>query len=607
MKKVYYQNALDETKQQLTNLAKAHKQISWIRLISFLLSAGIIIFAVFERLYWLYGIGAAVLVVFIVFVFRHRSVESAQRLQTARKLVLEKYLARFDDSWRLFGDNGQEFLTDTFPQGLDLDVFGKNSLFQYLSTAHTERGRKKLAMRLSNLSPDKSDIEKHQAAVRELGDDKEFSVHFESLGLGLGLGLGMTASDYKQKPDITESFLSLVESPIKPTSLVLVFYSWGLPALTVSFLLFAFFGFNMDMNIALFGACFVLSLASTYIGLRRNGKILKPVEDMAQQIEGYSNLLKAIEQKTFDNSYLCELQTILSQNGGVTLALRQLNSICESAKGRRNIYGFILFNGLLLWDFHLTDRFLAWRGKYGGQLRLWLDVIGEFEMLSSLAVLCHVKEQYNFPEIVRSKMPKVEFGCIKHPLITESKSVGNDLDLSSGTCIITGSNMSGKTTFLRSVGINILLAYAGAPVSAKSFAVSELAVYTSIRLSDSVTDGISAFYAELLRLRDIVEYHKTGRPMLILIDEIFKGTNSGDRITGARETVKRLSGDMTITLFTTHDFELCDIEHESGIRAINYHFEEQYDADKILFDYKIRSGRCKTTNAQYLLKMTGII
>lgn len=192
-------------------------------------------------------------------------------------------------------------------------------------------------------------------------------------------------------------------------------------------------------------------------------------------------------------------------------------------------------------------------------------------------------------------------------LIEEAKAVPNDALFAAGTCIITGSNMSGKTTYMRTLATSAILAYAGAPVCAEHFALTPMAVYTSIHVSDDLSRGISTFYAEILRIRQMVEASQEERPLLLCIDEIFKGTNSADRITGAAEAIKRLTRPSCITLVTTHDFELCDLQSPNDLPIKNFHFEESYPDDKIHFDFKIRPGRCHTTNARYLLKMAGIL
>ena len=203
--------------------------------------------------------------------------------------------------------------------------------------------------------------------------------------------------------------------------------------------------------------------------------------------------------------------------------------------------------------------------------------------------------------------PELTGKAVTPLLIEEAKAVPNDALFAAGTCIITGSNMSGKTTYMRTLATSAILAYAGAPVCAEHFALTPMAVYTSIHVSDDLSRGISTFYAEILRIRQMVEASQEERPLLLCIDEIFKGTNSADRITGAAEAIKRLTRPSCITLVTTHDFELCDLQSPNDLPIKNFHFEESYPDDKIHFDFKIRPGRCHTTNARYLLKMAGIL
>ena len=191
-------------------------------------------------------------------------------------------------------------------------------------------------------------------------------------------------------------------------------------------------------------------------------------------------------------------------------------------------------------------------------------------------------------------------------LVADAKGVPNDVELHAGTTIITGANMSGKTTWIRTLAAAVMVAYSGAPVCAKSFAVSRLAVLTSIRVNDDISQGVSTFYAELLRIKSMIEYTEKNLPMLACIDEIFKGTNVNDRVIGAKEAIRRLTNDRSITLVTTHDFQLCDMVSENT-HISNAHFEEYYENDEIKFDFKLRKGRTHTTNAKYLLRMAGIL
>lgn len=195
---------------------------------------------------------------------------------------------------------------------------------------------------------------------------------------------------------------------------------------------------------------------------------------------------------------------------------------------------------------------------------------------------------------------------IGHPLIVETKNVRNDIEIKNNICVITGSNMSGKTTLLRTIGINLVLAYCGAPVCASKMECSIMDLFTSMRINDDLNSGISTFYAELLRIKMLIDFSHKQQDMIFLIDELFRGTNSRDRIIGATSVVKNLSKDWIIGLISTHDFELCNLENEIDGKIVNYHFTESYINNKIQFDYTLRSGRCTTTNAKYLMKMVGI-
>ena len=253
------------------------------------------------------------------------------------------------------------------------------------------------------------------------------------------------------------------------------------------------------------------------------------------------------------------------------------------------------------------ERYGKWKENYRDSLESWLKALGNAEALISLSVICHTRKVHCLPEIVDSKQPVFTASDIRHPLLKEPSAVGNDISLTHRIYIITGSNMSGKTTFMRSIGINLALAYAGGFCTASNLQVSLMELCTSIRTEDDVNEGISTFYAELLRIKQMIEASRRQIPMISLIDEIYKGTNSKDRIYAAKETIRNLSKPYAFTLVTTHDFELCDLENDIGTEAKNCYFTEYYEGNRILFDYKLRDGRCTTTNARYLLRMAGIL
>lgn len=274
---------------------------------------------------------------------------------------------------------------------------------------------------------------------------------------------------------------------------------------------------------------------------------------------------------------------------------------------------FIL-NALFLWDFHCVAALGKWKDHHGRHMRTWVETIGAFEALSSLAVIRQIHSDWSFPEIDEpapaeghSQLPLTFIAKdMGHPLIASDKRVTNSITIENSLGVVTGSNMSGKTTLLRTIGINLVLAYAGAPVCAQKLTCSIMNIFTSMRIHDDLNSGVSSFYAELLRIKMIIEYSHTRQPMIFLVDEIFRGTNSLDRIAGAETVLRNLSKDWIIGLISTHDFELCNLENQPGKLIKNYHFTEHYVDNQLCFDYKLRAGRSQTRNARYLMEMVGI-
>jgi DNA mismatch repair ATPase MutS len=231
--------------------------------------------------------------------------------------------------------------------------------------------------------------------------------------------------------------------------------------------------------------------------------------------------------------------------------------------------------------------------------------LGIFEALASLAMISQLNPEWCFPEFKKGHLI-LSADDMGHPLINSQQRVNNDLKLDNQIAVITGSNMSGKTTLLRTIGVNLVLAYAGAPVCARKFDCTIMDVFTSMRISDDLHSGISTFYAELLRIKMIIDFSKNEQDMIFLVDEVFRGTNSRDRVTGARNVLLNLNKPWAIGLISTHDYELCDLENDNSGRITNYYFIESYTEDQIKFDYLLKPGSCKTSNAKYLMKMAGI-
>ena len=326
---------------------------------------------------------------------------------------------------------------------------------------------------------------------------------------------------------------------------------------------------------------------------------MSPVLPLNNVVEGYKSMLELFSQQEFKAEYLKKLQETVAKDTGVIQGFKQLAKIVQAYNVSFNPLVHQILSGLVLWDYMLAMLVSRWKKKYSGVYHCF-DVIAELEMLLSFSVIGNVRK-CSYAHIEDEANVYLKGENMYHPLIMPDAAVPNSISLKGGVTIITGSNMSGKTTFLRTIAINLVLAYIGAPVCAESLSAARMKIFTSMRITDDIAGGISTFYAEILRIKAMAEFKKQKLPMICLIDEIFKGTNSADRIVGAKHVITSLGDDNCITAVSTHDFELCTLKNKSGNEAENYHFEEHYEEGQLSFDYKIKSGRCTTTNARQAL------
>ena len=604
-----YEKYYESCRKKSDKLTLASDKVSLLRGITFVM-AGLLLFIGIQQKKPALFLPVLVLgFVFLMLIRYHSKLEEEQASLKDAQSILKEYMARFGDGWKSFPVDGARYLNDDFLEARDLDLFGKNSLYQYICTASTIWGQDQLARWLSlpgkglttdSVSQISHEMKSRQQAVAELAQKTELCMEFETGARPLR-NIG-----YDESRKIMDNFFRALETdnhfPVVCRMLLRLF-----PILTLTFLFSALLGVHRHLTIPLFAFLAFAQLMSAFLGFYWNNKALLPIYQMNRAITPYRKLFQLLERESFDSPYLRDLQKTLLKDGTASVALKELESITDSVCTRHNVYAFLLCNSLFLHDYHCVERYGKWKDNYRDILESWLKVLGNAETLISLGVISHTREFHCLPGIVDSRHPVLTACDIRHPLIQESSAVGNDIDLTHRTCIITGSNMSGKTTFMRSIGVNLVLAYAGGYCTASSLQVSLMELCTSIRTEDDVNEGISTFYAEILRIRQMIEVSRKQIPMISMIDEIYKGTNSKDRLFAAKETIRNLSKPDTFTLVTTHDFELCDLENDLDIDAKNYHFTEHYKENRILFDYKLRDGRCTTTNARYLLRMAGIL
>ncbi|MDF2613765.1 MAG: mismatch repair protein MutS domain protein [Clostridia bacterium] len=533
------------------------------------------------------------LILFTMFIFWHVRARSEQRHIKCLIEINKSYLDRFNGDWTKFKDQGNEFNDENHAYTSDLDIFGENSLFQLIVCTSTFLGRTYLAKLLKD--PDKSitSIKERQGAVKEIASKVDFCREFQCAGRMQG-ELGSSPNDLIDYAKSRDKLFKHVGQ------------EWLIVFLTMcSIMTAALLIMKVSVPLYIPLVLFILQSVITLLG----GKcriILSKVDGMKRSLETYRSLLDSIRAQEFEDKHLMNLKKeLFDGNASAILGLKKLNNIAAATEVKFSSVLYLVLNVILLWDYHCVFELEAWKKQYGEHIDKWLEAIGAFEAYISLAVIPQVNQEYTFPEFHTGDI-KFTAKDLGHPLINQKSRITNSIDMKSNICIITGSNMSGKTTMLRTVGINLVLAYAGAPVIAKSLQCSVMDIFTSMRIKDNLSGGISTFYAELLRIKTLIGLSALKKPMIFLLDEIFRGTNSKDRIIGAKSVISTLNKKWIMGMVSTHDFELCHMENEDPTKIRNFHFTEYYVNDEIRFDYKLKSGRCQTSNAKYLMKLAGI-
>jgi hypothetical protein len=337
--------------------------------------------------------------------------------------------------------------------------------------------------------------------------------------------------------------------------------------------------------------------------------VILPLCQQRRNLEAYWTLLRLIETGEFGGNHLLDLASpVRNATDPSSLQIKRLQSITDWLDVRQNPFIHVILNLLFIWDLQWVAAFQRWRRKHGRSLRQWLGCIADFEAIASLSIIHFENPSWAFPSIDPKSPIRFRAYGLGHPLVAPSRGVRNDFRLGDeGIVVLTGSNMSGKSTMLRTVGTNLVLAYAGAPVCATELEAGRMQIMTSMRIKDDLDKALSSFYAELLRIKSIVEASRCEGAVLFLIDEIFRGTNSADRIAGASEVLSELAKAGAIGIVSTHDLELGRLEAEQPGQFINYHFAEHFVDGEIRFDYRLRTGISTTRNAKHLMRMVGIL
>jgi len=532
------------------------------------------------------------IVAFIVLVRRHEKV-IRRRDEAARSIAFyERGIARIEDRWWGTGEPGERFRDDNHLYANDLDLFGHGSLFELLSIARTRPGEATLAGWLT--APAKPpEITARQEAVAELTPLLDLRETLSLAGTDVAAGVhGDELVSWAEAPQI-----------LRP-----LWARWIAVGLTASVILTAAIflsgGSEVPLQIAL-----AIQVGFAWPQQRRVERALHRAAAAARDLDVVGHLLEQLEQQQFATPRLQSLrQAIDTGTGRASSAIRSLHRLVELHDWQHNLI-FLILSMPFLWGTHAAWAIEAWRARHGRHIRRWLDAVAEIEALSSLSAFKFEHPSDPFPSIMTEGTSALFDGVdVGHPLIPAARCVRNAVRMNEEhrLLVVSGSNMSGKSTLLRTVGINAVLAQAGAPVRAASLRLTPLRLGATLRIQDSLQEGRSRFYAEITRVRALADLANGSTPLLFLLDELFHGTNSHDRLVGASGVLRSLLNHGAIGLVTTHDLALTSIARALAPRAVNVHFEDWFEGNEIHFDYRMKPGPVTRSNAIALMRAVGL-
>lgn len=591
--KQLYEQRTQQFKRTAEALNAKYNRFSFVRLIIFLVAVGLSI------LLWKFHLLAGLAFTFLFlagfyrFIQWHQNILHQKRINEALALINEQELAAQDHQYAEF-PSGSNFLDPQHPYALDLDIFGPFSIFQFTNRCETFIGQKRLSQYLTTAASS-PEITARQETIEELSTQLDWRQHLQAIG--------KATEDNGEHLKLLRYWLDAPFFVSNRRWLVLSLYL--MPFWIAAGLLLWIFYIPWQAAI-LFLIPPAWMLRHT---LEQVNKTHLQTTHAEKTLAFYAKLIAHVESHTFESKKLIKLQsTFLSQEKPASASIKDLSYIISQLNVRYNVFAVFLNIGGL-WDLQWVYRLEKWKSREKTRLPKWFEALAEFEALTSVATL-----KFNHPDWVNPKIhdvPKVNATALGHPLILANKRVANDIDIPTQGHIklITGSNMAGKSTFLRTVGLNIVLAMAGAPVCAKGFVLPRLQVYTSMRTQDALHESTSSFYAELKRLKFIIEAVESlqadPKPFFLL-DEILKGTNSVDRHTGSKALIQQLIYSKGAGLIATHDLELGNLEAKADGAIENLCIEVEIKGGELFFDYKLKKGVSQSFNATLLMKNMGI-
>lgn len=474
----------------------------------------------------------------------------------------------------------------------DLDLFGNRSFFQTINRTVTNYGREKLVDSFLHPNDRHQSIAKSQAIVKELSQRTEFTKHFR------------VAGQLAEKGDLdVEKFIERFEG-----SKILADSTWRFAPFVSISIIIGYFVASEVLNLtgSIGGLVYTLLLIASIIPIKWMMNKLSLFEKKVESLQSYSTLFKAIEDETFENEYLTQLQQQIKINQPASKAICQLLAYSNNFSQSFNILGIFILNPLVFWNVIYAIKIEKWIKTNKGNISLWFDTLGQFDSYVSLAIYAHNHPEYTYPQLSDNML--LDAKELGHPMIPRTICVTNDVAINQHPyfLVVTGANMAGKSTYLRTVGLSLVMACVGIPVCASSFKFYPFHLVTNLRTSDSLSDNESYFFAELKRLKMIIDRLEKGERLFIILDEILKGTNSEDKQKGSIALMKQLITNGGCGIIATHDLILGNLESEYPNAIKNYRFEADITNEELTFTYQIKEGVAQNMNACFLMKKMGI-
>lgn len=590
----HYTERLSLTEGQLQQVKKQIFRISMLRLALFIAGIAGLYFFFNQTTLLIICICLTFLPLFILVKIHNRFFIRKEWLETQARIIQEELQALSGD-YSSFED-GKEYVNPEHPYSFDLDIFGRRSLFQSINRTCTFFGKVRLAEWLQNHLHEKTSIEKRQEMVREISEHTLFREQFRVAGL----------VHHGQSSD-AEKIQAWSQSPAQYLHAGWVkAFIWGVPVINSLLLITSLAGWT---SFSWLGLSFGIFLVLSFGIIKRATYIQETYGKQLKSLNGYARLIALAKAEDWKSAGMQELMERFNLNGQSPVqALQQLSKELDRLDLRNNQFLYVLLEGSIFFQLQEIVRIERWKARYGQRISKWLETVGELDALCSLGTFAYNHPQYTYPELTEKPFCflATQMG---HPLMPASQCVKNDATIPSRPffLIITGANMAGKSTYLRTIGVNYLLACIGAPVCCERLRLHPNQLITSLRTSDSLSDNESYFFAELKRLKRIIDLLNQGQQLFIILDEILKGTNSMDKQKGSFDLIRQFMQLKANGIIATHDLLLGSLIKQFPEEIRNYCFEADIKENELTFSYKLREGVAQNMNACFLMKKMGII